>query len=740
MAYGKCWFGILTTASVAALCSAYPAYAQAVSPGAANGNSGIETVTVTAEKKSESAQNVPMSLSALSGEDLIKSQSFRYEDYVGKVPGLTWVSSNGGSGSQLVVRGLTTGSNPISPLTATYIDETPYTVVSNFAGAFASAPNLDTYDMQRIEVLRGPQGTLYGASALAGLLKFVTNAPDPSGFAASAEAGVSTVDGGGNGFEIHGMVNIPLSSDTALRLVAYDNYNPGFIDDPSRGLKNINGSHYIGGRASLLYQPTENFSVRLNALYQDRSWNDWGNEDVDPGTLKPTYCKLCQENDIGQPGHVENALLNATVNWDLGFVQLVSATSYSEFRPHWIWDEKNLDPVVSGALGSPFGTAVVQSRPMNSVTQEVRLSSPADQSLEWQVGGFFNDQDSYHFPDDFYPIDQSTHTILYSYPTTLLKADFPTTYREYAGFANLDYHITPTFDIAAGGRYSHNHQTFREVASGLFAGNVDFGNSSSENDFTYSADARWHVTPDAMIYARVATGYTPGGPNAVTLLATVPHTFSSSTSTNYEIGTKSKFLADTLSVEISIFNVDWQKIQLDTIDPSGAEYTSNGGRARSSGAEWTLEYAPPVDGLTLNFNGAYTDAHLTQPTPPSVGGSSGDSLPGVPLWQTSLGANYEHMLFADWAGFLGVDWRFTGSRFANFEAGSPRQHMPSFNIVDLRAGIENNSWSLTVYAKNVGNEVAINYLLDRSLSGGNGIQSASVYQPRTVGITLAAKF
>lgn len=209
-------------------------------------SSGLQEVIVTAQKRSENLMDVPMSLTALSGEELQRSQSYRFEDYVGTVPGLAVVNSFGATGSQLVIRGLTTGALTVNSSVATYLDETPYVIVGGYAASYLSAPNLDTFDMNRIEVLRGPQGTLYGANALGGLLKYVTNAPDPSGFSAAAEMGGSTVQDGVSGFDAHGMVNIPLGSDLAFRLVGYDTYYSGFIDDPSRGVTDINGSHYAG--------------------------------------------------------------------------------------------------------------------------------------------------------------------------------------------------------------------------------------------------------------------------------------------------------------------------------------------------------------------------------------------------------------------------------------------------------------------------------------------------------------
>ncbi len=698
---------------------------------------GIETVMVTAEKRAESLLNVPMSMSALSGETLARSQSYRFEDYVGKVPGLTLLD-NGNNGSELVIRGVSAGALPINSPVATYIDETPYTTAGAFGGSYFIAPNLDTFDMQRIEVLRGPQGTLYGANALAGLLKYVTNAPDPSGFAAQVEAGGSSMSNGGQGFDLHGMINVPLAENAALRVVGYDNYYPGFIDDPSRGLKNINGSHFAGGRASLLYDPSANFSVRLTAIYQDKSWSDFNNIDAEPGTLRSAFGGLSQENLISQPGRTTTELYNLTATWDLDFGKLLSSTSYFRANDHFLQDAtKSLGGLLSSILGASYGIGDITDINVKSETQELRLSSKDDAPLRWQVGAFYAHRESV-LDEPLYPIDIATRTLLTNFPTNVGAFLENGRYDEWAVFANADYFLAPALDVSVGGRYDSNDQKYYQDFSGIFGGGLAFGNPSSEDVFTYSADLRWHITPSQMLYARVASGFVPGGPSDATALSNLPHSYSSSTTVNYEAGLKGSYFDDHLTLEVSVFDIEWKSIQLNAIINSFGTVT-NGGNARSTGAEWNLAYVP-VAGLTLDFNGAYTDAYLTTDAPASVGAHAGDRLPGTPMWETSLSADYEHTLFADYAGFVGFNWRFAGSRYAEFEPAGPRQELPSYNIVDARVGVDWNRWSLAFYCKNIGNARAINYTQDETLATSNGLQSAAVYPPRTLGVELTAKF
>lgn len=273
---------------------------------------------------------------------------------------------------------------------------------------------------------------------------------------------------------------------------------------------------------------------------------------------------------------------------------------------------------------------------------------------------------------------------------------------------------------------------------GLLSGTTDFSTSSSENVFTYSADARWHSTPETMLYLRIATGYAPGGPNDVLPGSTLPQQYQSSKTTNYEVGIKGRLLEDKASAEISVFHIDWKDIQIETLIGSLFAVT-NGGKAKSDGVEWNFSYVP-MAGLTLNFNGAYVHARLAEPLPPPTAAPSGSVLPDVPPWSTALGVRYLHPLFGDYSGVVEGNCRYADARYAEFLFSGPRQHMPSYNMVDLRTGLESEHWSLSVYAKNLGNTIAFSSVSPLTAAGGAGPQYATVLTPRTVGIDLAANF
>lgn len=705
------------------------------------GPATLGEVVVTAQKRVERIQDVPMSLTAITGDQLASAQSFRLEDFLGKVPGLTMID-NGANGGQLIIRGLTTGSGGVNGTVATYIDETPYTSVGPWVGSAGFTPNIDTFDMQRIEVLRGPQGTLYGSNALGGIVKYITNAPDPKAFALKVSGGGSYVDGGAAGYDSHGMINIPLGQAAAFRLVGYDTYYPGFIDDPSRGLTDINGSHVSGGRASLLIKPNDRFSIRLNALYQDRSARNPGEEDVNPKTLTPIYGSLIMERLVDENSYTKNELYNVTINGDLGLADVLSSTSYARVPTSSLTDfSAEYGGYARLLLGAPYGVVDLSqpAQAFRSFTQEVRLSSKQGTRIDWQLGAFFTDERGEDH-ERLIPVDITTRAVLYNFPSNLALSTLPVTYREYAEFVNLDYHFTSTLDASVGGRYSRGEQTFNEDNTGLFFGPkpIIFSQSSTQGVATYSADVRWHATPKNMMYARVAKGFVPGGPNDVAPTAPAPSSYSSSTTINYEAGIKSDLMANRLILDFAAFMINWDDIQV-TAAINGLNQFVNGGAAKSKGAEWSLSYLP-VSGLTIDLNGAYTDAYLTEATPASANGHAGDRLPAVPLWGLSANAEYSWPLFAGYSGTLAADWRFSGSRYSNFAAIGSRQVLPSNKIVDLRAGVNAVNWSVNLYVKNAGNERAINYVNPYTLSGNAGPLAAVVYPPRTVGGEVTVSF
>ena len=711
---------------------------------AATDSDALTTIVVTAEKREEPLQNVPMSVTALGGGSLDKLQDRDFSDYATMVPGLSWVSSQPGL-TRLTLRGENAGG--VGSTVAVYLDESPFGSSSALLNGSILSGDFDTWDLQRIEILRGPQGTLYGANSEGGLLKFVTTAPVLGSFSGAAEVTGESVDHGGEGWDTRAVLNLPVGDKVAWRVSGFEQHVPGYINDPLNGKSDVNGGHKEGGRVSMLAAPTDDLTIRLTATSQQSNYDGTSAIDVHPVTLKPLHGDLTQERFVSEPSSFNYVNYNATVNWNAGPFSILSTTSYSILDSHTFSDASNqlLAPgltvadLLGLAIGPNLGASLDDVVDMKKFTQEIRLSSPASDRLEWQVGGYFTRENG-ALAEHLNAIDTTSGA-----DAGLPSLEIPiiaSTYKEWAGFGNLTYHFNSQFDIQAGGRYSSNEQTASENVTGLLVPTPEVFNFPSKGHvFTYSVAPRWHVDANTMVYARVATGYRPGGPNALPPLAPpdVPREYGADKTTNIEVGIRSTQLDGLLSIDVAAFHVDWKDIQLvEAI--GGFNFNGNGGTARSQGVEWTFGYIP-VHGLTFTWTGAYTDAKLTTDAP-GVNGVSGDRLPYAPKWGTSLDGEYSWAAFSNYKGFIGGTWSYVGARETDF--GSSIDTIPtqvalsSYNSFAARIGLENDRYRVMLYGKNLGDSRGITSYQSSGAPDSGG--EITVIQPRTVGVTLSAKF
>jgi outer membrane receptor protein involved in Fe transport len=696
-------------------------------------NGGVETVIVTAEKRAEAAKDVPMSLTVVGQEQLDKLNLRDFEDIAAQVPGLA-VTESDPSHPNLTLRGINAGGD--GSTVGTYLDETPYGSSNALANGTDTAPNLDTFDMQRIEVLRGPQGTLYGAGAEGGLLKFVTNAPDTRGFDDAFELGGITMNHGGVGSSVRGMVNVALTDDLAVRAVGFDVRTPGYIDNATSGQKGVNNTTSFGGRVSILWKPTDKISVRLNALQQQL---DSGNDAVEDVSFAnghvtgPLFGDYIQKRTLPSPNGVRYYLYNATINWDLDFATLTSASSYTKLHDFTFVDDTFF-----------FGAGVQGFLQQGKFIQEVRLASDpgATGPIDWLVGFYYtNEHDTLH----------QDVVAAFETPPSFESLNLNSSYNEATGFANATYHVFSNFDIGAGVRYATDSQNSAENLTipplGQIAGGV-----SQHNILTWSTDARYHVDDNTMVYGRVATGWRPGGPNDLPPGAppNVPRTFNPDSLTDYELGVKSTLPDWNLSFDADVYAIEWRDIQLlETVQQFNIN--GNGGRANSKGAEANVTWVP-VDRLTLNLNAAYTDAHLSEDAP-AVGGFAGNSLPNSPKWAGTLNGDYEFLPIDDFTPYVGASLHYVGVRGWGFNNNLltglpiPQGNLPDYATFDIRLGVSWEKWSVELYGKNLGNSVGISAFAPFSASaataglGPNGLPAAnaSVIQPRIFGIVLRGK-
>jgi iron complex outermembrane recepter protein len=703
----------------------------------------LQSITVTAEKREEALKDVPMSITALGGGELDRLQDRSFSDYAAMVPGLSLVSDNGGV-TRLTLRGQNAGGD--GSTVAVYIDESPFGSSTALLNGSILTGDFDTWDLQRIEVLRGPQGTLYGANSEGGLLKFVTTAPVLGSFSGAVETTGESVDHGGQGGDVRAVVNLPLGDKIAVRISGFDQDVPGYIDDPLMGRTDVNDGHKYGGRASVLAAPTDDLSIRVTASSQQSKYEGSNNVDINPVTLQPSHGDLTQERYVFEPSSFKYENYNATINWNAGPFSILSTTSYGRLDTDQVNDVTNVllappDPttygvVLSGAFGEPVGAVLDNSADLEKFTQELRVSSSASDRLEWQFGGYYTRETGL--------LDQHLNGFTMPDNASLGNLELVTlesTYKEWAAFANVTYHFNSQFDAQLGGRWSTNEQTGTENISGPLAGApTQFSTPSNGHILTYSLAPRWHVDANTMVYARLSTGFRPGGPNVLPpgLPPNVPLEYGSDKTTNVELGIRSTQLNGLLSIDVAAYHINWTNIQLiELVDGLGVN--SNGGEARSQGLEWTFGYVP-LHGLTFNWVGAYTNAKLTTDAP-GVSGVAGDPLPFSPKWSTALNGDYEVAAFADYKAFVGATWSYVGSRRTDFGSSVntlEQVALPSYNTYEARVGLDNNHYRVSLYGKNLGDSRGITSYLS---SGAPGLQGeAGVIQPRTFGVTLSAKF
>ena len=731
---------LMTTAGVALAClapelavaapqafgSSTGASAQGDPPGQAPASGG--EIVVTAQKREQREIDVPQSVSVFTADELRSVHAVRLDDYYNRIPGAAINEAQAGQ-ARLILRGINTGSDATT--VATYVDETPYGSATSLANGGTLTPDLDPGDLARVEVLRGPQGTLYGANSLGGLLKYVTVAPSTAAIHAAAQVGVEGVDHGGTGWSERASLNIPVSSELAVLGSGFYRDDAGYISDPHNG-KNVNSDRAYGGRFSALFKPTDKLTLRANVLLQNIDSDAPNTVDVNPGTLTPAIGRYVQSHIVSQPSDIAYRVYNGTGTYDFGPVTLLSASSWGNLRQNEVQD-------ATGLLGTPssIGETVIQQR----FTQEVRLASSKPGWLDWTIGGYYTrERDT---------IDQNLgfNSAVNGQVTMggLELVHLPTFYREFAGFANGTIHFSPMFDLTLGGRYSHNKQSSAEVVGGLLVpGGASYIGNSSDGVFTYSVAPAFHPNTDTTIYARVAKGYRPGGPNVIPALApgNVPRQFGPDTTVNYEIGIKSELIHRLLSVELTGFYIDWNKIQL-LEAVSGFGVNVNGGKARSKGVEFSGSLTPAT-GLTLSANGAYVDAYLTQDVA-SLGATSGAELPYTAKFSGTLAADYEHPLGGGLDGTIGVSWRYTGHRESGFTTAPVAQYpsgqyrLPAFSQIDAHAGITYGHFRLDAFVRNLTDRRGI---LNVGTLGTaeNGAIPVAIVRPRSIGATLGFRY
>ena len=733
---------LMSTAVTTVVLGVPSAYAQAQSRESLT----LEEVIVTAQKRRQVLLDVPQSVSVVDGGLLERQQASSFQDYLKLVPGLQLTQDQPGVG-RLVLRGVNTGG--VASTVAVYVDETPFGSSSGLVNGAVLAGDFDTFDMERIEVLRGPQGTLYGASSLGGVLKFVTNPPRTDKFEARVRTSVESVSGGDIGYSGVGMLNAPLSETFAIRATGYYREQGGFIDSigtaGSDRAKDINDSESYGGRVSALFNPSDAVSLRLSAVLQNRRTNASTTVESNPNTLKTLYGTESQARFVPEFTDIDYRLYNLTADFDLGFATLTSSTSYNELDEPFRADlTSQLSALLQAILGVPNELLQDQTTGYEKTTQELRLASPSSETFEWLIGGYFTKEKG-RILQHIDAVTPGTLTPIAGLPL-LADLSLRSEYEEYALFASGTVHFNDMFDLTLGARYSENDQEAAQIARGALAAGVPpFASSeSSEDVVTYSLAPKIKFSDHSALYARVSTGFRPGGPNVLppNPPPNVPTTYDSDEVTSYEVGFKTESSDRAVTFDLAFFHIDWEDIQL-FAQVNNFGVNINGGQAVSDGLEFTLA-SRMASGLSLSLNGAYTDTELKDDTNTLTGGYEGDELPYTPKLSVNANADYEWSIGAQSTAYVGGSVRYLSDQTAAYNnafrvANGRQREVQSYEVVDLQAGVDFGRYSIELYAKNVTDSDG------RTSAAGvgaypNGAIGTGIIRPRTIGLTFGVSF
>jgi iron complex outermembrane recepter protein len=680
-------YSVVCVGSIGLMAAAAGAQTITQAGGTSASDTELATVIVTATRRSESIQDVPGQVTALTGDLLQRLNAQNFDDFAGFVPGLSFANL-GPSANLIVIRGVTTG-NQLSSAAGLYVDDVPIGASTSFGAGF-QAVNISLFDLNRVEVLNGPQGTLYGATSLGGTVKYVNAPPDLKNFSAEAGVVVSSTEHGGINHTYTGMVNLPFGNGIgAVRVDGYQDYESGYIKDPVYGRDNLGWSRSEGGRFSLLLQPADELDVRLSASTQHIPGESADVAFRDFTTHQPTLGAYDQAFPSFQPSENSLTLYSGVVNYDFGWAKLTSISGYQTNNLTSSTDESRVYGELIGGLFGGFGGTDPWSVYVNTTTkkftEELRLASHDTGPFRWLIGGYF-DTEKTHEIVDLFDLANPGGTFLGISPFTSF---LPSTYREYAAYADGTILLTNQLELGLGVRYSKQRQAYQETISGLIGSGsatplTPPQATSDQSVMTYSINPKYKITEDFMVYARAANGFRPGGPN-FTLMPGAGlgnPTFGADTLWNYEIGEKATFFDKRATLNFDIYDILWKDIQV-TVNNGGVNQLENAGTARITGAEMAFNYRITAP-LTVGGSAAYTDARLTSSAPVLGIGFPGVRLPISARWNFALVSSYDFTINDHVAGRVDVNDRYVTSRNAAFgTAVSPQYTMGAYNITDV---------------------------------------------------------
>jgi iron complex outermembrane recepter protein len=785
----------------ACLTAAAPAHAQTEAEQAAQAaNDAAEevdddtTIYVTATKRETTLLEVPFSINAQTEEDIQRLGAGTIEDLSRNVAGLN-VQNLGPGQSQVSIRGVSAGQiirdQPgVKEQVGIYLDESVISL-SLFQ------PDLDLFDLNRVETLRGPQGTLFGSGSVGGTIRYITNQPDVSKMEGLVEANAHVVDEDRFGGHLKGAINVPLGGTAAVRVVGYHTEYAGFINTRAPSREDVNDGRRTGGRIALLFQPTPDISITPRLVYQEVRANGFNRQEVynlyaNPfTTTRPavTFKEREQFLLLDEKFADDTLLADLTASADLGAVELTSVTTYINRDILVSRDASALTGSVSVDLGFPAAGVLLPSNlvdvtDLETWTQEVRASSTGEGPFQWLIGAFYSDVNRVYaqrLPTPGYDVFTDARfgagtsaAVANGFPlNSPYNADLPYDIKQKALFGEASYDISEALTATAGLRY----YDFKEVrgfkSGGLFANGDNQTDETKSDGFSPRLLLSYEAAEDVVVNLQASKGFRLGGVNdplnegLCSAQDRIDYggfdRYDDESLWNYEAGVKSKF--GPISINAAAFYTDISNLQVTADAGSCSSRVVFNADAHTMGVEFELS-ARPAKGLDLSIAGSWVEAEfdetrLKQNGSVLEGIRDGNRLPSVPNFQIAASAFYSVPTGDGGEAYLGITFQHVGTRFTQpgDQENNPRTFvhglpfggapatasttldlkLPDYQLINLSAGVDlGDGLGAVVYVNNLFDENAI-LAFDRE-RGGRARLGFHVGQPRTYGVTLRKRF
>ncbi|RYY28814.1 MAG: TonB-dependent receptor [Sphingomonadales bacterium] len=687
-------------------------------------------IIVTANKRSEPLREIAGSVSAQTGEQLqaIGAQEFR--DYLTRVPG---VAFNDGppQNSTVVIRGIgtTAGLDQGQGTTGYFINDVPLTE----AGYSIVVPNVDTFDVDRVEVLRGPQGTLFGSASLGGAINYIANQADPSGFDAAVDGALTlTKNGDGQiGYHAKAMVNAPLVRDKlAVRLVVTQRVDPGYIDNIGTGIDGANDAKNLGVRGSVTFTPDEDTKLSYLGLYYRTKSDDKSFAQTALAIADPAVGELARSATFSETDLFETEIHSLRLDRDFGGANLTLLGAFNKKTGDIVGDLTLDDCCVTLNPGQP--SVFLQAGVSDTYSFEARVASQKSDSFDWLVGAtWINTKKRF---EEHLTSPGIAAALPGAAAAGLIVGDEyyfgygDTKAEELALFGEASLYLG-NLTLTGGGRLFNNEQTRTSGQFLLFypGGNITLPQKLSDSGFTPKVSAKYQFNRDAMIYALASKGFRFGSPNLGLLPLPgfdTPDGTTSDSLWNYELGTRLSFLDHKLQIDVTGFYVDWSNIQVRLVRPDGLTYGANAGKAVSKGVEGSVNLR--LGGFSYSVNGTYLDAKITDPIPTAFGLiASGKRLPSAAKWRISNTLSYN----------FGGEAAPTVTLLHRYVSKAPGYlNSPAifddYHLFDARASLNFASVNLALFVNNIGDKRAVTFGYSSTATGNNQFY----VRPRTIGV------